>query len=296
MQHANICSDEIVVLLLLEIAWGCLFIQQLILSTDIQRCESAAFYCHRTLPGSDILVCVSQVCNCEADVKRALQAWSEYRTSGKQPIEQYQKSTPAKRNLATMWGQHASSAAEATMRTAEAGGSKACRDHAPASSSLDVRASGQAAGSAVTQAAGVSRSLLPLSEHLERGSNSIGQAIFSSPEPGSGVQASETMHKSSSVTDKHPKGPERKNAAANPGNAFAVLMSRAKQPADTASARGPGQPSTPHQHRRPNPSLEALRQLALDPERYGCLIQPNKPRNRAITIVAFRPAVAAVTT
>jgi len=54
-----------------------------------------------------------QVCSNEADVKRALQAWSEYRTSGKQPIEQYQRSTPKKRTLATMWGKQDSKASNA---------------------------------------------------------------------------------------------------------------------------------------------------------------------------------------
>ena len=65
-----------------------------------------------------------QVCSNEADVKRALQAWSDYRTSGKQPIEQYQRSTPKKRTLATMWGKQdskAPSAAAGVEQTSRAG-------------------------------------------------------------------------------------------------------------------------------------------------------------------------------
>ena len=48
--------------------------------------------------------CCTQVCRVETDVKRALQAWSQYRMSGKQPAELYGASQPKKHTLASMWG------------------------------------------------------------------------------------------------------------------------------------------------------------------------------------------------
>ena len=42
-------------------------------------------------------------------MKRALQAWSQYRVSGKQPAELYEASQPKKRTLASMWGLHVAS-------------------------------------------------------------------------------------------------------------------------------------------------------------------------------------------
>ena len=55
--------------------------------------------------------------------------------------------------------------------------------------------------------------------------------------------------------------------AANNGDAFAMLMSRAKQPANAPSAIAPNQSSAGRQRNRPNSRLDALRQIALDPER-----------------------------
>ena len=69
--------------------------------------------------------CCVQVCREEADVKRALQAWSQYRTSGRQPAELYEARQPKKRTLASMWGLPVAS--EGSRKQAElTAGSPAC--------------------------------------------------------------------------------------------------------------------------------------------------------------------------
>ena len=69
--------------------------------------------------------CCTQVCRDEADVKRALQAWSQYRMSGKQPAELYGASQPKKHTLASMWGLRA--ATEGSRKQAKlTTGSPAC--------------------------------------------------------------------------------------------------------------------------------------------------------------------------
>ncbi|CAL5220154.1 g2117 [Coccomyxa viridis] len=154
------------------------------------------------------------VCNSEADVKRALQAWSEYRTSGKQPIEQYQRSTPAKRTLATLWGKHGSRAA-----AGDAGGA------------------GQTNGS---------QGRSPTVDH------------------GSG--STEPLHNSSAVAEKGLGRPGTGRQEADSGNAFAVLMNRAKQPAAAPPAKAPGHSNARRQQYQPNSWKDALRQVAVDPD------------------------------
>ena len=85
-------------------------------------------------------------------------------------------------------------------------------------------------------------------------------------EPGGGV--SETLHNSSAIAEKDSRRPGISRQEADTGNAFAVLMSRAKQPAEGPSTKAPGHNSARRQQCQPNSWKDALRQVAVDPDRY----------------------------
>ena len=96
-------------------------------------------------------VCCIQVCRDEADVKRALQAWSQYRVSGKQPAELYEASQPKKRTLASMWGLCAAS--EGSRKQSKLmTGSPACNAQHGHNCAAQTRTSLQGASSSVFQA------------------------------------------------------------------------------------------------------------------------------------------------
>lgn len=210
---------------------------------------------------------VVQVCNSEADVKRALQAWSEYRTSGKQPIEQYQRSTPAKRTLATLWGKHGSRAAAGDAGGAgQTNGSQVHKAHVHAGSLLQGKATSEAATCPEVQSPDASRAQLSSSEHLDRASGMAGQGRSPTVDHGSG--STEPLHNSSAVAEKGLGRPGTGRQEADSGNAFAVLMNRAKQPAAAPPAKAPGHSNARRQQYQPNSWKDALRQVAVDPDGY----------------------------
>ena len=94
--------------------------------------------------------CCAQVCRGEADVKRALQAWSQYRMSGKQPAELYRASQPKKNTLASMWGLRA--ATEGSRKQAKlTTGSPACNARRGDNGTAQISKSLQGASSADLQ-------------------------------------------------------------------------------------------------------------------------------------------------
>ena len=95
--------------------------------------------------------CCAQVCRDEADVKRALQAWSQYRMSGKQPAELYRASQPKKNTLASMWGLRA--ATEGSRKQAKlTTGSPACNARHDDNGTAQISRSLQGASSVDLQA------------------------------------------------------------------------------------------------------------------------------------------------
>ena len=214
-----------------------------------------------------------QVCGSEADVKRALQAWSEYRASGKQPIERYQRSTPAKRTIATMWGKHGSRAA-----AGDAGGaggiSQVPITHAHASISPEGQHKSQPATRPEVQAPGASTSLSNSSAQPLGAVSMAGEDTNSAAEPSSGL--SEPIHNSGAVAEQASKSHGRHRQRADTGNAFAMLMTRAKLPVEAPTAKPPGHGGARRQQYQPNSWKDALRQVALNPERYviRCLCWP----------------------
>ena len=212
------------------------------------------------------------MCTSEADVRRALQAWSEYRTSGKQPIEQYERSTPAKRTLATMWGRRESTAADDAGQVEESFGSQAQqRDHKHACGSQEAKATARIATCSEVQETDASRPVLSASMQPGRGVGTAGIDVTKITKRDSGTGVPEPLHGSSSTAGRTPESPGKSTQAAKTGNAFALLMSRAKQPAKAQSAIAPGQSSVRRQY-QPNSWKDALRQVAVDPERYDHLL------------------------
>ena len=214
-----------------------------------------------------------QVCDSEADVKRALQAWSEYRASGKQPIEQYQRSTPAKRTIAAMWGKHGSRAAAGDAGSA-GGISQVPMTHAHASSSPEGQHKPQPATCPEAQAPGASTSLSNSSAQPRRAVSTAGEDTNNAVEPGAGL--SEPVHDSSAAAEQASESHGRYRQRADTRNAFAMLMTRTKQPVEAPSTRPPGRGGAGRQQYQPDSWKDALRQVALDPERYvvRCLSWP----------------------
>lgn len=248
--------------------------------------------------------CAAQLCSSEADVKRALQAWSDYRTSGKQPIEQYTKSTPAKRTLATLWGKQevkaakvgghednvsngvfaaslqnsGSHAQEDSMPSAAkkanlSEASASCLQH-PAASILVAKSNFQAATTAGGQAnipasATVDMAAMMSSQESDKARDAAEKSGSNRAEPENGRSTPSTLHNSSSRREESTGGHEESKPDAKTGNAFSVLMSRAK-PAPVASLQplhATSQSKAGGQRHGQASWKDALRRVALDPER-----------------------------
>lgn len=210
---------------------------------------------------------VVQVCNSEADVKRALQVWSEYKASGKQPLEQYQRSTPAKRTLATLWGKHGSTAAANNAGGAgQTSSSRVQMTPAHAGSSLRGKATSEPAPPPEVQSPPASIALSSSSAQPDGEESMAGKDRTPAVEPG--AEPSEPLHNSSAIAEKDSGRPGRSRQGADTGNAFAILMSRAKQPAEAPPSTAPGHISARRQQYQPNSWKDALRQVAVAPDRY----------------------------
>lgn len=81
----------------------------------------------------------------------------------------------------------------------------------------------------------------------------------------------EPIHDSSAVAEQDSKSHGGYRQGANTGNAFAMLMTRAKQPVEAPSTKIPGRGGAGRQPYQPNSWKDALRQVASDPER--CVIR-----------------------
>ena len=291
--------------------------------------------------------CCKQVCRDEADVKRALQAWSQYRMSGKQPAELYQASQPKKHTLASMWGLRAAtdgSRKQAKLTT----GSPACTARHDDTCAAPLSISLQGASSADLQAAkklsmspeGLSpahlkAAELPASDHTasategHQASDSAHQSALArvgacedAAQASMGLDAQAADSDTEALDSKHASAPSRRIAsgrlqscgnagqdevahpaepreggsshsmqcittssrpAVQPGhgkhgapiNALSVLMKSSKaQHAGAASpqSEGKARPEGPAQKAfQHNFWKDALRQIALDPERCACL-------------------------
>lgn len=250
----------------------------------------------------------AQVCSSEADVKRALHAWSDYRTSGKQPIEQYTKSMSAKRTLATLWGQQEIKAAKvggnednvsngvfaASLQNSgihaqedsmpstakKANLSEAsCLQH-PAASILgaksDFRTATTAGGQAsIPASVTVGMAAMMSSQESDKARNAAEKSGSNRAEAENGGSAPNTLHNSRSRREESTGGREESRPDAKARNAFSVLMSRAKpapvaslQPsAAAAAAAAASQSKAGGQRYRQASWKDALRRVALDPER-----------------------------
>ena len=248
--------------------------------------------------------CAAQVCSSETDVKRALQAWSDYRISGKQPIEQYTKSMSTKRTLATLWGKQevkatkvggqednisngvfaaslqnsGSHAQEDSMPSAAkkanlSEASASCLQH-PAASILAAKSDFQAATTAGGQAnipasATVGMAAMMSSQESDKASDAAEKSGSNRAKPENGRSTPGTLHNSSSRREESTGGHEESLPDAKAGNAFSVLMSRAK-PAPVANlqpSHSTGQSKAGGQRHGQASWKDALRRVALDPER-----------------------------
>lgn len=225
-------------------------------------------------------------------MKRALRAWSDYRTSPSQLLEQFQKSTPAKRTLNTLWHKHESKPAKSgssgqgtgqppsSLQTSsslapkakEHAGSIGASDAAPPSTVPDTGAPAAGDSSCTGAAVCGSKDSPSRLQHTSDGGGIVDTDVGDRAEAGNDSSGPGPPQNFSSVQDKSKETPEKSEQGLKKGNAFSMLMGKAKQAAAAKDVpqMGAKPPASASQQNQQRSWKDALRQVALDPERWAC--------------------------